>query len=158
MPDLLAHVLAPWICCKISQLRSGKPEGKDVALVMLGSFLPDVLSLSYFLGPLETHAWRFLMPFHTPFGSIVLAAMISLMFPKGARAFGLLILGVASHFALDALLLHAGGGMLLLFPFSWSWGFQLGFLQSDSWIPAIVTVVIAVSLFLASKLNLRSNS
>ena len=155
MPDLLVHVLAPWIGCKLFQLRFHKLMERDIALVMLGSVLPDLVALGYLLQALGIDAGGFLMPFHTPIGSALVAAMISLMFSKRMRAFCLLAFGVATHYALDSLLLHANGGMVLLFPFDWRWGFQLGIIPSDSWIPAIITVVAAALLIVALKLRKR---
>ena len=65
----------------------------------------------------------------------------------------MLALGVASHFALDALLAHVTGGMALLFPFNWTLDFQLDLLPSESWIPTLVSVVAASLLFMALKLR-----
>lgn len=155
MPDVLAHVLAPWIGCKLFQLRFHKLMGRDIALVMLGSVLPDLVAIGYLLQALRIDAGGFLMPFHTPIGSALVVAMISLVVSRRMRAFCLLTLGAATHYALDSLLLHANGGMVLLFPFDWRWGFQLGLIPSDSWIPAIITVVAAASLLAALELKKR---
>jgi len=147
--DWIAHVLTPWIGCKLLQLKLRKLMDREIALVMLGAILPDIVALNYLLQALGIGAERFIMPFHTPVGAALVAAMISLMFPKWKRAFFLLTVGFATHFALDSLLLHADGGMALLFPFNWRWGFQLGLIPPDSWIPAIITIIIAACLLSA---------
>lgn len=153
MPDWIAHVLAPWICGKLFQIRHPKLLEKDIALLMLGGILPDINAIGYLLAWIGVDASGALLPFHTITGAILTAGVISLLFPNKKRSFLLLTGGVAVHFVLDSLLLHAGGGMALLFPFSWTWGFQLGLIQPDSWIPAIATIVIAAGISIALKMR-----
>ncbi|MEW6221772.1 MAG: hypothetical protein AB1476_00415 [Candidatus Hadarchaeota archaeon] len=153
MPDWIAHVLVPWIGGKLFQLKNPKLLQKDIALLMLGGVLPDIVYIGYLLGFAGVDASGALLPFHTITGGLLSAGLISLMFSNRRRSFLLLTAGVAVHFALDSLLLHAGGGMVLLFPFSWAWGFQLGLIQADSWAPAVVAVVISAGIFMALKMR-----
>ncbi len=156
MVDWITHLLVPWIGSKIFQLRSTKLRDRDMALIMLGAVIPDIVAINYLLPLLGIDASGFLLPFHTPFGSLVVAAIASFLFSRRSRAFGLAAVGVACHFALDALLLHAGGGMVLLFPFSWIWGFQLGLIPSDSWIPTMLTIAAALLLYAVLKMRERA--
>lgn len=151
--DWLVHVLVPWIGCKLIQLRYIKLMNRDIALVMLGAVLPDIIAVGYLLQAMGVNYGGSLLPFHTLIGSVLVAAIISLLFSKKTRVFYLLAAGFVSHYALDSLLLHAGGGMVLLFPFNWTWGFQLGLVPSDSWVPTIVVLFIAISLFTVLRLK-----
>jgi len=151
MPDWIVHVVAPWIACRLLQLRYIKLENRDIALVMLGAVLPDVAAVGYLLQWMGVDYGGALLPFHTPVGSALVAAAISLAFPKWKRAFFLLVIGFATHFAFDSLLLHADGGMVLLFPFNWTWGFQLGVFPSGGFIPPMVTVAVGILLLIMLK-------
>ncbi len=157
MPDWIAHILVAWICSKLFQMRFKKISDKQIILVMVGAVLPDIVAVNYLTSWIGINASGFLLPFHTPVGSMIVAAIVSLMFSKNSRALYLMIAGIATHFALDALLLHAGGGMVLLFPFSWTWGFQLNFIPSDSWIPVTIGVLAAALILTALKLKNKKN-
>lgn len=153
MVDWIAHLLASWIGSKLSQLRFPKLRNRDIALVMLGAVLPDIIAINYLIAWLGVNTGGLLLPFHTPVGSVLVAATISLMFSKRKIAIHLMTIGIATHFALDSLLLHVSGGMVLLFPFNWTWGFQLNLISSDSWIPAIASVVVATLLLIVLKIK-----
>ena len=153
MADWIAHLLLPWVVLKLWQLRSPKMSNGLIAVSMAGAILPDIFALAYPLSLLGIDAGAFLLPFHTPVGSLLVAAAASFLFKDKSKIFPMLVLGIASHFMLDALLAHVAGGMALLFPFNWTFGFQLGLLPSDSWIPALVGVVLATTLFVVLKLK-----
>ena len=96
--------------------------------------------------------WDFIAPFHTPVGSILSAALFALLFEFEARKriFSLLILGASTHLALDFLLMHVSGGMLLLFPFSWG-KWQLGVIQCDNYYVALIALLLACVIYIISK-------
>ena len=96
--------------------------------------------------------WDFIAPFHTPVGSILSAALFSLLFEfeERKRIFSLLIFGASTHYALDFLLMHISGGMLLLFPFSWH-GWQLRVIQCDNYYVALIALLLACIIYIVSR-------
>jgi hypothetical protein len=96
--------------------------------------------------------WDFITPLHTPVGSVLSAALFSLLFEEIKRKliFSLLILGASTHFALDFLLMHVSGGMLLLFPFSWR-GWQLRVIQCDNYYVVLIALLLACTLYFILK-------
>jgi hypothetical protein len=121
-----------------------------MAVLLLGSLLPDLYALAYFLEIFGIDA-GFMAPFHTLLGSTLVAVLLSLMFPKKSKSFILLELGVLAHFGMDSLLLHVAGGMVLLFPFSWAHGYQFGIFPPDSWLPLVIALTIALPVLIISR-------
>jgi hypothetical protein len=153
--DWIVHLLVPWIGGKLVQIRYPQLADRYIALLMLGAVLPDIGAVGYLLQWLGLNYGNILLPFHTLVGSTLVAALISLLFARRAQVFPLLVIGFATHYALDSLLVHAGGGMVLFFPFSWEFGFQLGLVPTNSWVPAIITVAAAALLFVSLRLKNR---
>jgi hypothetical protein len=151
MPDLLAHVLVPWIGYRSYQLIFRKGSLTDMTVLLLGSLLPDIYALAYFLEIFGIDAHSFMALFHTLLGSTLVAVLLSLMFSKKSKSFILLELGVLVHFGLDSLLLHVAGGMVLLFPLSWAHGYQFGIFPSDSWLPLVIAMTIALPVLILSR-------
>jgi hypothetical protein len=120
---------------------------------MLGALLPDIIALGCVLETVGVDAWSILLPFHVPVGTILVAGLLSLIFLRRRRTFTLLSLGIITHYLLDSLLLHAGGGMVLLFPFAWVWGFQTGIIKSDGWILPGFVVGLSLVILICSKLR-----
>ncbi|MFP3909630.1 MAG: metal-dependent hydrolase [Archaeoglobaceae archaeon] len=146
MPDWLAHIAFAFVLCVVLGMRFKTfRENRYVALVMVGSLVPDLFKITILFDWLGYEVGEFLAPLHTPAGALLSAGMISLLFYGAMLVFSLLVVGVASHFALDLLLGHVSGGMLMLFPFSWQ-GYQLGLIQSDNYWITLVLVVVAVML------------
>ncbi len=140
MPDLLVHVLVPWCALKLFQLRFGRPSNGVIALVLLGAVFPDLAALQYLGGRVwGYHVADLVLPLHTLVGAALVAGVGALWFTDSFRAWCWIMLGVCSHFALDSLLVHAAGGMVLLFPVVWVWDFQLGLLKSTDWALPVVT-------------------
>ncbi len=156
--DWIVHLLVPWMGAKLLQARYARLDDRRIALVMLGVVLPDVNAVGYLLQWLGVDFGAALLPLHTPVGSILIAGLVSLLFASRARAFALLTAGFVSHYVLDSLLAHAGGGMVLLFPFSWDFGFQFGLVPTSSWIPVFVTVAAAALVFAALRLKRQTKS
>lgn len=51
---------------------------------------------------------------------------------------------MAAHYALDVLLIHVSGGLVLLYPLSWGvWALQL--VRPDNWLGT--TILVAAALF-----------
>jgi hypothetical protein len=158
MPDLLVHVLIPWLCLKLVQLRMGKPSDHVIILAMLGAVLPDLCYVNCLALQFGHNISDVVLPFHTPVGACVLAGLISLLFPAPSRVLKWLGFGVLTHFVLDSLLLHAAGGMVLLFPVAWIWGFQAGIMRSTDWPLFLVTIVLSLALVLFSMWKRRDTS
>lgn len=151
MPDWLAHIAFAFVLCVVLGMKFNTfRNNRYVALVMVGSLVPDLFKVTILFDWMGYEVGEFLAPLHTPAGSLLSASIISLLFYRMVTVFSLLVVGVASHFVLDLLLGHVSGGMLMLFPFSWE-GYQLGLIQSDNyWITAIL-VTLALVLFLSIK-------
>lgn len=154
--DWIVHLLVPWIGAKILQIRYSGFSDRRIALVMLGAVLPDVGAVGYLFQWAGFNYGGALLPFHTLIGSVLVAALASMVFARKAQAFSFLAIGFASHYALDSLLMHASGGMVLLFPFSWDSGFQFEIVPTNSWVPVIITVAAAVLLFAALRVKNRA--
>ncbi|MDI6886487.1 MAG: hypothetical protein QMD22_09165 [archaeon] len=117
---------------------------------MVGALIPDINKLGILFDFLGMDVWDFVAPFHTPIGSMLSAALLSLLFEERKRIFYLLILGAGTHFALDFLLMHVSGGMLLLFPFSWH-GWQLRVIQCDNYYVALIALFVACVIYVILK-------
>lgn len=142
MPGWVTHVAAAWILGKLLNLKCRWLDNAYIAVLMVGSLIPDLVKIALLFDLLQMNAWPFLKPLHTPFGSLLVAGLASLLFENKTRIFLLLALGLSSHFALDALLMHVSGGIGFLFPFSWS-EYQLGLIRSDDYHAALVSLLLA---------------
>ena len=151
MPDWLAHILVAYILCSILRIKFKVFSKENTAIVMVGALIPDIVKVGLIFDSLGMDVWDFIAPFHTPVGSILSAALFSLLFEFEARKriFSLLILGASTHLALDFLLMHVSGGMLLLFPFSWG-KWQLGVIQCDNYYVALIALLLACVIYIIS--------
>ncbi len=151
MPDWLAHIAFAFVLSAVLGLRFGIfRENRYIVVVMVGSLVPDLFKITILFDWMGYEVGEFLAPLHTPAGALLSAGIISLLFYGTMLVFSLLLVGVASHFALDLLLGHVSGGMLMLFPFSWQ-GYQLGLIQSDNYWITLVLVALALILLLFTK-------
>ena len=154
MPDWLTHILAAWIICKLLRIKFRAFDSKNTAIVMVGALIPDIVKAGLLFDFLGTDVWDFIAPLHTPIGSMLSAALFSLLFEfeerKRILVFSLLILGASTHLALDFLLMHVSGGMLLLFPFSWH-GWQLRVIQCDNYYVALMALLLACVIYIISR-------
>ena len=148
MPDWLAHVLFAWILCRILGIKFKIFSRESTAIVIIGALIPDVVKIGLIFDLFGIEIWDYVDPLHTPAGSLLVAALISLLF-YDLMVFLLLTLGFVTHYMLDFLMGHVSGGMLLFFPFSWE-EYQLGLIQSDNyWIT--LTLVMAIIVYAATK-------
>ena len=150
MPDWLAHILVAWILCNILGIKFKFFSKENTAIVMVGALIPDIVKVGLIFDFLGMDVWDFIAPLHTPIGSMLSAALLSLLFEERKRIFYLLIFGAALHFALDFLLMHVSGGMLLLFPFSWG-EWQLGVIQCDNYYVALIALILACVIYILSR-------
>lgn len=153
MPDWLAHILVAYILCCILGIKFKVFSKENTAIVMVGALIPDIVKAGLIFDSLGMDVWDFIAPLHTPIGSMLSAALFSLLFEfeERKRIFYLLILGASTHYALDFLLMHVSGGMLLLFPFSWR-AWQLGVIQCDNYYVALIALLLACLIYGVSKI------
>ena len=144
MPDWLAHVLFAYVLCSVLGTKFNHFTKANTALVMAGALIPDLVKVKLGFDLLGIDVRPFLEPLHTPIGSLLSAALIALLFIEAVVVFSLFVLGFTTHFALDLLLGHVSGGMLLLFPVSWA-EYQLGVIHSDN--PWVALVLLGTSGF-----------
>ena len=152
MPDWLAHILVAWIICKLLHFKFKVFDAKNTAIVMVGALIPDIVKVGILFDFLGIDVWDFIAPFHTPIGSMLSAALFLLLFEERKEIFSLLILGASTHLALDFLLMHVSGGMLLLFPFSWG-RWQLRVIQCDNYYVALIALLLACVVYVIFKYN-----
>jgi len=147
MPDWLAHVLFAYVLCSVLGLKYNVFANKgNTALVMVGALIPDLVKIGLGFDLFGIAVWDFIAPLHTPVGSVLSAGLIALLFSEVFIVFALFIVGFTTHFALDLLLGHVNGGMLLLFPVSWH-EYQLGLIHSDNYSVALILTCVAAFMF-----------
>jgi LexA-binding, inner membrane-associated putative hydrolase len=138
MPDWFTHSLIGWI--------TGKTTKQDVALLVIGALIPDLVKINLAFTGLGINDYQFFEPLHTTIGAILVAGIIALLFHDARKAFIPLIIGISTHFILDFFLVHVHGGMKLLFPFSWD-GWQYSLIRSDDYRMTIVAVIAALLIY-----------
>lgn len=150
MADVLTHVLWGYVLGTLLSFRYEWLDKRFVTVVMLGALVPDLAKVGLIVDDaLVAHALG--VPFswfaiHTPAGSLVACAVGALFVGDGyrTRVFALLVVGAASHHALDALLLDPSGySYMLAWPLSTYHPPTPGlYLSSDRW-PAVVSASLA---------------
>lgn len=153
MPDLLTHVLVGFVVGTALSARYRWVSNPYVTVAMVGALLPDVAKVAMVV-PSAVVESALGLPFswfaiHTPLGSLLLAGAGALLVGDGhrRRVLALLIVGAASHHALDALLLSATG-----FSYALAWPLSAVnppspglYLSSDRWPAAVAVVASAVA-------------
>lgn len=140
MPDWFTHTLIGWITGKVIRM--------DVALIAIGSLLPDFqkIGLGFHWFGLCFIEDAFSV-FHTPVGAFLLGALLALFFESAKKAFIALGIGITTHFMLDLLLFPSPGGVRLFFPFSWE-GWQFGLVSSADYRVTIIAMSAALLVYL----------
>jgi hypothetical protein len=138
MPDWFTHSLVGWII--------GKTTKMDVALVVIGTLIPDLVKINLAFTWLGLNDYQFFDPLHTPIGALLVAGIIAIFFPDIRKTFLALGIGVSTHFTLDFFLVHVHGGLKLLFPFSWQ-EWQVYLIRSDDYQMTIVIILAALLVF-----------
>ena len=139
MPDWFTHSLVGWI--------TGKTTKRDIALIVIGSLIPDLVKINLLFIGLNLNDHQFFEALHTPIGAILVAGILALLFNDARKAFIPLIIGISTHFILDFFLVHVHGGMKLLFPFNWE-GWQYSLIRSDDYRMTIVTILAAFLIYI----------
>jgi len=138
MADWFTHTLIGWI--------TGKTIKQDIALVVIGSLLPDLVKINLLFTALQMESYQVFEPLHTPVGAFLVTGIIALTFKDAKKAFLPLGIGVTTHFILDFFLVHVHGGMKLLFPLSWD-EWQIYLIRSDDYWMTIIAVLVALLVY-----------
>ena len=150
----MAHIAFAFILCALLALRWPVFGGRNTVLVMIGAVLPDIFKLYLPLQLLGIYAQDSLALFHIPVGTLLVCGVCALLFEEGTRwrVFLLFAFGMATHYALDFLLIHVSGGLALLYPLSWG-AWQLHLVRPDNWLGTTILVAAAVLVWLVLKLR-----
>ncbi len=154
MPDWVAHVLVAWTICTVLRFKYKQFDTPNTVIAMIGSLIPDLFKISILMQYLGIYTWDFISPVHLPVGSIIISAIIALFFKDRKIIFYFLLLGVFTHYLMDALLVNLNGGMSLFFPISWE-KIEYGIIPSDDYIITIIAIILAFIVYLIS---LRKNN
>jgi hypothetical protein len=157
MPDWITHLLAAWMICTILSFKYKQINPAYTVVCMAGALIPDTFKIVIPLGLMGIRVDDILMPFHLPAGSLIIASIFTLFFKDNKKlVLSLLVLGVATHYALDLLLTNLNGGMEMLFPFSWnSW--TLNVIPDDDWHITLLAVGLALIIYFVS-VRFRKNN
>jgi len=142
VPDALAHIAAADL--------AGRCRSREVAHLLLGAILPDLLSrpAARIVPPALEWAVEGL---HAPFVVLLIAiAYLLIALPQARRkaAGGALLFGALTHYVLDAFQIQVVPAYYWLFPFSWKTGKVDLFWPEQSLyaIPVLVGAVAAVRI------------
>lgn len=145
MPNWLVHLAVAWIIVEIFNLK------KYRSVFLLGAVLPDAKTFAMMLTPFIgiTNAYALALPIHTPIGTTLAAVFAAALFnEKFKKIFILLLLGSATHFALDMTMYpyYGVGHYFLLYPFSWTqFGISL-YCLTEYLTPIAIVLAVAVTL------------
>ncbi|MFQ6051954.1 MAG: hypothetical protein ACE5K4_09705 [Candidatus Hydrothermarchaeota archaeon] len=145
MPDWVTHICFGYLIACLMNAR--------VRPVILGSVLPDLSKLFMIFTHFLDHfkVLNFFLPFHTIFGSLLSGALISSFFKHWKETYLMIIIGLLSHFALDSLLYPFGNLNEFFYPL---FTFEThGFIWSDSYLPAMVSIPIAGLVWLKRRFS-----
>lgn len=150
MPDWITHILAAWMICTILSFKYKQINPAYTVVCMVGALIPDIYKITIPLGVMGIHAENFFMPLHLPMGSLITASIFTLFFKEQKKlVLSLLLLGVATHYTLDLLLINLNGGMIMLFPFSWdTWAVNV--VPNDDWHITLFAIGLAVVVYFVS--------
>jgi hypothetical protein len=147
MPDWITHIAVAWTICRILRFKFDEFNSANTMLVITGALIPDIVKVVLGLKLIGVDAYDYLAAVHLPSGSIILAGIISLLFPEKKKTFLFLGLGVLTHYSLDLILEHVSGGIYHLFPFSW-WQWQLEFTNSSDYMITLLALCVAGLVYL----------
>lgn len=146
MADWFTHTLVGWI--------TGKTMKQEIALVVVGSLIPDLSKLNIALIVLGAPDHSVFDPLHTPLAAILVAGLIALLFHDVKKAFLALLLGVSTHFLLDFFLVHPQNTLLLFFPFNWD-GWQVSVYTSDDYRVTLLAILAVLLIYVVYQYHER---
>jgi hypothetical protein len=150
MPDWVTHIAVAWTLCRILRFKFDEFNSANTMLVITGGLIPDLSKIVLGLKFIGIDAYDYLSTLHIPSGSIIVAGIISLLFPEKKKAILFLGLGVLTHYCLDIILEHVSGGIYLFYPFSW-WQWQLEITNSSDYLITLLALCIAGIVYLIGR-------
>lgn len=156
MADLLTHVLVAFVLATVLSWWLGSISPAMVAAAMVGAVLPDLNRLELVLPATTVEAllglpWTWTV-LHRLGGTLAVIVLVGLAVHRDQRTMvvGMLVLGAASHYLLDALLWQADGVVAPLgWPLiDWQPAFEGWYRSMDRW-PAVVATVLIVAVAVA---------
>lgn len=163
MPDFLTHVLVMYIGLAIASWRVGWLDRPYIVVGMAGGLIPDVVKITLLVPAAQVEAilgipfaWA---PLARLGGSLVTAAVASLLVTTAhrRRVFGLLVVGVGVHLALDGVLARPGPASYdMFYPLTyWAPPLPDVYLSSDVW-PSITASILAVLTYVVGRARRRA--
>lgn len=147
MPDWMVHIGVVYIICRLLYIKYDIFNYPNTSLVMVGTLIPDIVKLEMITEYFGVNTWDYLLAFHLPLTSLVMAGLFSMFFSSKKIVFGLLTFGLCIHFMLDLLLINIGGGIYLFFPLSWQ-TFHFDVISPDDYYLSLIVLSIATMIFL----------
>lgn len=152
MPDWLTHILIAIVVIELLSLRY--EQAKEYRFfVLFGSILPDIGNFTILFGKSGERIKPFFEALHTPFGFLILAALIVYLTRKEWRKviFYLVALGGMLHFIADMLIITLNGKIMVLYPLSLN-KYSIGVFRQGEFIFLITAAIIALITLLASRI------
>lgn len=150
MPDWVTHIAVAWTICRILSFKYEDFNAANTMIVITGALIPDFSKVILVFKMLSVDLSEYLSIIHIPTGSVIVAGMLSMLFPDKKKTFLFLGLGILTHYCLDMLLEHVSGGIYLLFPFNW-WQWQLEITNSSDYWVTLLALCIAGLVYLIGK-------
>ncbi len=150
MPDWVTHIAVAWTLCRVLNFKFKEFNAANTLIVITGALIPDISKVVLGLRLLGIDASDYFATIHLPTGSLLVAGIVSLLFPEKKKAFLFLGLGILTHYILDSILEHVSGGIYLLFPFNW-WQWQLEITNSSDYWITLLAVSIAGLVYLIGR-------
>jgi LexA-binding, inner membrane-associated putative hydrolase len=147
MPDAMTHILIAYSLCTILGFKYKQFNTENTVIAMVGALLPDLVKLAIPIQAFSGYDISVLIStFHMPAGTLILAAMFSLLFKEKKTVFLFLVFGFLTHFGLDLLMTYYAGGIYLLYPLSWS-QYQLGLITTVDYNINFISLILAILVF-----------
>jgi len=136
MPDWITHISVAYIIAVLLGIKINR------SFLYIGAIIPDLFRLFFLMAPFTGFltSMNFFAPLHTVTGVLLSGALVTSFF-KGIEwkhAYGLVLLGAASHFVLDALMWPFGQKVWTFYPF-WISPTYSGIVWPDSFVPAVIS-------------------
>jgi hypothetical protein len=149
MPDWVTHIVVAWTVCRILGFKFKQFNNANTVIVMIGALIPDLYKTYITVNLLSIDTESLLYPFHTPIGALIWTFIIALFFKEKKAIVTFLILGFSTHFILDSLMQYPSKGIEIFYPFSWN-TWQFGIISIDDYNVTILSIVIALSVYLTT--------
>lgn len=159
MPDWVTHIAVAWTICRILSFKYEEFDAANTMIVITGALIPDFSKVIMVFKVFGIDLSEYLSVIHIPTGSVILAGMVSMLFPEKKKTFLFLGLGILTHYCLDMILEHVSGGIYLLFPFSWwQWQFEITN-SSDYWLTLLALCIAGMVYLIGKEIdNKKTNS